>query len=82
LISTLPTRKASQIWEVVEKQDAIVVMFIDWFCSIFEFFIDFSPPSLPNGVESKDGLRLGLGVISSDQLDDGVSSIGVPLIKL
>jgi hypothetical protein len=57
-------------------------MFIDWLCNIFDFVIDFSPPSLPNGVESKDGLGLGLGVINSDQLDDGVSSIGAPSIRL
>jgi hypothetical protein len=77
---------ASQIWEIVEKWDATVVMFLNWLCNIFDFVIDFSPASLPDGVKSKDRLRLRKGVIGSNQLDDGVddgvSGIGAPSIRL
>jgi hypothetical protein len=60
--------------------------FVDWFCSIFDFVIDFSPLSFLDGVKSKDGLGLRLGVIGSNQLDDGVDdgvlAIGAPSIRL
>jgi hypothetical protein len=56
-------------------------MLVDWLCSIFDFVIDFSSPSFPNGAKSKDGLGLRLGVIGLDQLDDGVLGIGAPSIR-
>ncbi len=55
-------------------------MLLDWLCSIFDFFIDFSPSFLDR-VESKDGLGYDIGVIGSDQLHDGVSNIGRHTIK-
>jgi hypothetical protein len=56
---------------------------LDWLCNISDFVIDFSP-SLPDGVESKDGLIYDLRVIGSNQLEPGVSGIGIdgPSIKL
>jgi hypothetical protein len=58
-------------------------MFLDWLCNTFDFIIDFLP-SLPDGVESKDGLVYDVGVIGSNQLEPGVSGIGIdgPSIKL
>jgi hypothetical protein len=58
-------------------------MFLDRFCNISDFAIDFSP-SLPDGVESKDGLIYEVGVIGSVQLEPKVSGIGInaPSIKL
>jgi len=37
-------------------------MLLDWLCSIFDFFIDFSS-SLLDRVESKDGLGYDVGVM-------------------
>ncbi len=62
------------------RQDATIVMLINWFCGIFDFVINFSPPSFLDGVESKDGLRLG--VIGSYQLNDGVLGICAPSVTL
>jgi hypothetical protein len=60
--------------------------FVDWLCNIFDFVIDFSPLSFLNGVKFKVGLRLWLGVIGPNQLDDGVDdgvlAIGAPSIRL
>jgi hypothetical protein len=67
----LPTRKAFQILEVMEKHDAIVAMFLDWPYNISNLVIDFSLHSkyfsIPNrsksniiasGLEFKDALGL------------------------
>jgi hypothetical protein len=58
-------------------------MLLDWLCSILNFVFDFSP-SFQDGVESKDGLGYDVKVIGSNQLESGVSSIGIngPSIKL
>ncbi len=80
LISTLPSRKASQIWEVVGKHDATIAILLDWLCSTFDFVINFSP-SLPDHVQSKDGLGYDVKVIGSNQLHDGVLSIGRYIIR-
>jgi hypothetical protein len=58
-------------------------MFLDWLCNIFDFIIDFLP-SLLDGLESKDGLVYDVGFIGSNQLEPGVSGIGIdgPSIKL
>jgi hypothetical protein len=45
-------------------------MFLEWLCNISNFIIDFSP-SLPDGVESKDGLVYDVRVIGLDQLGLG-----------
>jgi hypothetical protein len=81
LISTLLARKASQIYEVVEKRDTIITMFLDWLCNIFDFIIDFSP-SLQDGVQSKDGLVYDVGVIGLEQLELGVSCIGIDALSI
>jgi hypothetical protein len=58
-------------------------MLLDWFYNIFDFANDFSP-SLPNRIESKNGLVYDVRVISSDQLEPRVLGIGIdaPSIKL
>jgi hypothetical protein len=53
------------IWEVFEKWDATIAMFLNWLCNISDFVIDFSP-SLPNGVESKNGLGYDVKVVGSN----------------
>jgi hypothetical protein len=68
---TSPTRKASQILEVVEKNDAIVAMFLDWPYNTSNLVISFSLHSnyysilnrsefniLANGLKFKDALGL------------------------
>jgi hypothetical protein len=57
-------------------------MLLDWFYNISNFVIDFSPPSLLDGVESKYGLVFKLGVIGLNGVDDGVLGIGAPYIRL
>jgi hypothetical protein len=86
LISTLATRKASQIWEAVKKRNATIVMLCIlalqhlWFCHWLFTTIIFRWCKVQNGL----GLRLG--VIGSNQLndgvDDGVLAISAPSVRL
>jgi len=70
----------------VKSEMQLLSCFVDWLCNIFDFVIDFSPLSFLDGVKFKDGLGLQLGVIGSNQLDDGIDDgvliIGAPSIRL
>jgi hypothetical protein len=57
-------------------------MLLEWLYNISNFVIDLSPPSFLDGVESKDGLVFRLRVINLNGVNDGVSSIGAPYIRL
>jgi hypothetical protein len=67
------------MYEVVEKRDTIIAMFLDWLCNIFDFIIDFSP-SFQDGVQS--GLVYDVGVIGLEQLELGVSCIGIDVLSI
>jgi len=59
LIPTLPTKNASRILEVEAKWNAIVAMFLDWFCNIFALVINHSPSPI-NHLEFIDALGIRL----------------------
>jgi hypothetical protein len=63
------------MYEVVEKRDTIIAMFLDWLCNIFDF-----SPSFQDGVQS--GLVYDVGVIGLEQLELGVSCIGIDVLSI
>jgi hypothetical protein len=57
-------------------------MLLDWLYNISNFVIDFLPPPFIGGVESKDGPVFRLRVINLNGVNDGVSGISAPYIRL
>lgn len=81
MILTLLARKASQIFKVMEKHDAIVGMFLDWPYNISNLV---RVQHICKWPKFKDALGLDAWNIDSWELYDGVDGldIGAPSIKL